>query len=98
VAFAALPRASRQAVRVLSGCLRVADALDRSRRQVVKGLAVSERSGRLRIRAQAKGDCELELWGAPRRTQLLEEALGLPVRVEALAVDMRRAPRRHSTG
>jgi exopolyphosphatase/guanosine-5'-triphosphate,3'-diphosphate pyrophosphatase len=85
-AFAALSRTSRRSLRVLAGCLRVADALDRSHSQVVRGLAVSERSGLLRIRAQADGDCELELWGAPRRTQLLEEALGIPVRVETVAI------------
>ena len=92
-AFASLPRASRQVVRVLAGCLRVADVLDRSHRQVVRSLVVSEVSGRLRIRAEAEGDHELELWGAPRRTQLLEEALGLAVRVEAAAVEARSAPR-----
>jgi exopolyphosphatase/guanosine-5'-triphosphate,3'-diphosphate pyrophosphatase len=90
-AFASLPRTSRRSVRVLAGCLRLADVLDRSHRQVVRGLAVSERSGLLRIRAEAEGDCELELWGAPRRTQLLEEALGLAVRVEAVAVEAPRA-------
>ena len=38
------------------------------------------------------------LWGAPRRTQLLEEALGLAVRVEAVAAEpgARPAPRRES--
>ena len=82
-AFATLSRASRQSVRVLAGCLRVADALDRSHRQVVRALAVSDRSSEIRIRAEADSDCELELWGAPRRTQLLEEALGLAIRVEA---------------
>jgi exopolyphosphatase/guanosine-5'-triphosphate,3'-diphosphate pyrophosphatase len=92
-AFASLPRASRQVVRVLAGCLRVADVLDRSHRQVVRSLVVSEASGRLRIRAETEGDHELELWGAPRRTQLLEEALGLAVRVEAVAVEARSAPR-----
>jgi len=59
----------------------------------VRGLVVSDRSGQLRIRAEAEGDCELELWGAPRRTQLLEEALGLAVRVEAVAAEPRSAPR-----
>jgi exopolyphosphatase/guanosine-5'-triphosphate,3'-diphosphate pyrophosphatase len=91
--FASLPRDSRRSVRVLAGCLRVADVLDRSHRQVVRGLVVSESSGLLRIRAEAEGDHELELWGAPRRTQLLEEALGMAVRVEAVAAEPRSAPR-----
>jgi len=95
-AFASLPAASRRSVRVLAGCLRLADVLDRSHRQVVRGVVVSERAGRLRVRVEAEGDCELELWGAPRRTQLLEEALGLGVRVEGVAVEPQRAPRLRS--
>ncbi len=81
--FGALDKEERRAVRVLAGFLRVADALDRSHRQVVKRLAVSERAGVLRIRAEARGDCELETWGVARRTQLLAEALKIDVRVSA---------------
>jgi exopolyphosphatase/guanosine-5'-triphosphate,3'-diphosphate pyrophosphatase len=84
-AFAGLPKEARRAVRVLAGLLRVADALDRSHRQVVRSLAVAERAGALVIRGEAAGDSELEMWGVPRRTALLEEALGLPVRVEVQA-------------
>ncbi|HSD27331.1 MAG TPA: Ppx/GppA phosphatase family protein [Vicinamibacteria bacterium] len=80
--FEALPKPARQVVRVLAGILRVADALDRSHRQAIRTLTVAERGGALRIRGEATGDCELELWGVLRRTPLLEEALGLPVRVE----------------
>jgi exopolyphosphatase/guanosine-5'-triphosphate,3'-diphosphate pyrophosphatase len=81
-AFGGLDREARRTVRVLAGFLRVADALDRSHRQVVRQLSVSERTGVLRVRGEAKGDYELEVWGAERRTQLLEKALGLSVRVE----------------
>jgi exopolyphosphatase/guanosine-5'-triphosphate,3'-diphosphate pyrophosphatase len=84
-AFAALSRESRRTVRVLAGFLRVADALDRSHRQVVRRLTVSKRAGLLRLRGEAKGDYELEIWGAGRRVQLLEKALGLTVRVEMSA-------------
>src|SRR5262249_38372760 len=79
--FGALGREDRRAVRVLAGCLRVADALDRSHRQVVKRLSVVERGGVLRIRGESKGDCELETWGVGPRAQLLAEVLGLDVRV-----------------
>jgi len=82
--FRALPKAGRRVVRVLAGFLRVADALDRSHRQAIRTLNVTERAGVLRIRGEASGDCELELWGVPRRTALLEEALGLPVRIEVV--------------
>jgi exopolyphosphatase/guanosine-5'-triphosphate,3'-diphosphate pyrophosphatase len=90
-AFAALSRESRRAVRTLAGLLRVADALDRSHRQVVRSISVHERMGTLRVRGEATGDCELEMWGVPRRAELLAEALEIPVRVEALAVTARPA-------
>jgi exopolyphosphatase/guanosine-5'-triphosphate,3'-diphosphate pyrophosphatase len=83
-AFAALPGESRRTVRVLAGLLRIADALDRSHRQVVRHLSVFDRAGVLRVRGEANGDYELETWGASRRTQLLEKTLGLPVRVHVV--------------
>jgi exopolyphosphatase/guanosine-5'-triphosphate,3'-diphosphate pyrophosphatase len=82
-AFAALPREARDAVRTLAGILRIADALDRSHRQVIRKLVVSDRTGTLRVRCEADGECELEMWGVPRRTDLLAEALGILVRVES---------------
>jgi exopolyphosphatase/guanosine-5'-triphosphate,3'-diphosphate pyrophosphatase len=80
--YAALPKPSRRVVRVLAGCLRLADALDRSHRQVVRGLTAAERAGSLRIFCDVQGDCELEMWGVPGRLPLLEKEIGLPVRVE----------------
>lgn len=84
--FGALPREARGVVRVLAGCLRLADALDRSHRQVIRKLLVSERAGLLRVRCEAEGDCQLELWGAGRRLELLEQTLGVRLRVEAQPV------------
>ena len=81
-AFAALPRAERDLVRVLAAHLRLADALDRSHRQVVKGLGVTLRGGSLRVRAWATGDASLEMWGAPRRAELLARILDADVRVD----------------
>jgi exopolyphosphatase/guanosine-5'-triphosphate,3'-diphosphate pyrophosphatase len=83
--FASLPREKRRLVRVLAGCLRLADSLDRSHRQVVRRLAVTDRGSVIRVRCEVEGDCELELWGAGRRTDLLEHELGVPVRVDAQA-------------
>jgi exopolyphosphatase/guanosine-5'-triphosphate,3'-diphosphate pyrophosphatase len=79
-----LPRAARRVVRVLAGFLRVADALDRSHKQVVRRLRVSQRQEVLRLQAEARGDCELELWGVGGRTALLEEELGLTLKIEAV--------------
>jgi exopolyphosphatase/guanosine-5'-triphosphate,3'-diphosphate pyrophosphatase len=90
--FAALPRRARRVVEVLAGCLRVADALDRSHRQVVEGLEVRTRPGAVRVRARAEGDASLETWGIARRVGLLEEALDAKVRVDvASAARPRRA-------
>jgi exopolyphosphatase/guanosine-5'-triphosphate,3'-diphosphate pyrophosphatase len=91
--FGALPKEGRRVVRVLAGLLRVADALDRSHRQTIRTLTVAERAGTLKIRGLASGDCELELWGVPRRTTLLEEALDLPVRIEVVAAAKPGLPR-----
>jgi exopolyphosphatase/guanosine-5'-triphosphate,3'-diphosphate pyrophosphatase len=80
--FRALAKPQRRTVRVLAGILRIVDALDRSHRQVIRGIRVSERAGVLRLRCETEGNCDLELWGVPQRTQLLEEVLRRPVRVE----------------
>jgi exopolyphosphatase/guanosine-5'-triphosphate,3'-diphosphate pyrophosphatase len=97
-AFAALSRSERQAVRVLAGLLRVADALDRSHRQVVRALHVTERGDTLRLHIHVAGDCALELWGAPRRAALLEEVLGIALKVDAVPFKERApaADRKHS--
>ncbi|HVQ29938.1 MAG TPA: Ppx/GppA phosphatase family protein, partial [Vicinamibacteria bacterium] len=81
--YGGLPRGARRSVQVLAGLLRVADALDRSHKQTVRRLALSERGEVMRIQVEARGDCELELWGVGGRTALLEEVLGRRIRVEA---------------
>ena len=43
--------------------------------------------------ARPSGDSELELWGVPRRAELLEEVLGVPVRVKVVAARSARAAR-----
>jgi hypothetical protein len=48
----------------------------------VRALRVSLRSGTLRVVCQSQGNCELELWGAPRRADLLEQALGVRLRFD----------------
>jgi exopolyphosphatase / guanosine-5'-triphosphate,3'-diphosphate pyrophosphatase len=80
--FAALPRADRRAVRILSGLLRLADALDRSHRGVIKALSVREDGGRLRLRCEVDGDAGLEQWAARRRLELLSQNLERPLGLE----------------
>jgi len=80
--FAALPRDDRRAVRILAGLLRLADALDRSHRGVVKALTVSERGGALRLRCEVFGDAGLEQWAGGRRLELLAQTLERPLRLQ----------------
>jgi exopolyphosphatase/guanosine-5'-triphosphate,3'-diphosphate pyrophosphatase len=71
----------RRRLRWLAGILRVAEGLDRSHYQLVGGLRIQRRPGRLAILVRTKRDARLELWGARRRTDLLERLLGARVRV-----------------
>jgi exopolyphosphatase / guanosine-5'-triphosphate,3'-diphosphate pyrophosphatase len=82
--YGGLDSTQRASVRVLAGCLRLADALDRSHRSVVKSLTVTDRAGRLRVHCEVSGDAALELWGVPRRAKLLEEELAVRVEVRAV--------------
>ena len=84
-AFGALPKPARRTVRTLAGILRVADALDRSHRQVVAAVRMVERNGRLRLRCETRGDIELEAWDVPKRSALLAECLDMPLRLEFVA-------------
>ncbi len=84
-AFGALPKATRRTVRVLAGILRLADALDRSHRQVVKGVRCLERPGLVRLRCETAGNSDLEEWGVPRRSELLAQVLDRALRFEFVA-------------
>jgi exopolyphosphatase/guanosine-5'-triphosphate,3'-diphosphate pyrophosphatase len=81
--FAALPESSRRLVKVLAAHLRLADALDRSHRQVVRKLTLNLRGEAMRVALEVDGDSELELWGAERRKALLEAVLGTTIELEA---------------
>jgi exopolyphosphatase/guanosine-5'-triphosphate,3'-diphosphate pyrophosphatase len=77
-----LSKAQRRTVTVLSAFLRLAETLDRSRHGVIRALEIRERLGELRIKVQAVGDAELEVWAAHRQARALEEALDRKVRIE----------------
>jgi hypothetical protein len=70
----------------MAGLLRLADALDRSHRSVVKAVSVLETARGLRLRCDVQGDAGLEQWSAGRRADLLERALEQPLRVEFVPV------------
>ena len=68
-------------VEILSGILRFADGLDRTHRQRIRSVSVIVRAGTIHVRCRASGEVELEMWGADKRLDLIQRALGLPVKV-----------------
>jgi exopolyphosphatase/guanosine-5'-triphosphate,3'-diphosphate pyrophosphatase len=80
-AYAALPRPLRRTVRWLSAMLRVAEGLDRSHYQLVRGLTVERRRRRCVLRVDAASHAQLELWAGRGRTSDLARLLGQPVTV-----------------
>jgi exopolyphosphatase/guanosine-5'-triphosphate,3'-diphosphate pyrophosphatase len=80
--FARLDTRDQEVVRVLAGLLRVAIALDRSRQAIVKRLGVTSGRRTLTVVVDAgEADVALELYTADQRKDLLEEALGVTVRL-----------------
>jgi exopolyphosphatase/guanosine-5'-triphosphate,3'-diphosphate pyrophosphatase len=79
-----LSKRHRRVVTVLSAFLRLAETLDRSRHSVIRAMEIRERLGELRIKVQAVGDAELELWAAHRQARALEQALDRRVRLEKI--------------
>lgn len=72
----------QQRIRKLSGFLRVADGLDRSHFQnVIKLQAVKSQNG-FNIQLVTESDAELEIWGAKRKSELLQELLGSEIVIE----------------
>jgi exopolyphosphatase / guanosine-5'-triphosphate,3'-diphosphate pyrophosphatase len=83
--FRVLADDAQERVRVLAGILRVADGLDASHGQTIDGVDVEREEALLRLRVHARGDCDVELWGARRKRGLLEKTVGRKVEVVAFA-------------
>jgi exopolyphosphatase/guanosine-5'-triphosphate,3'-diphosphate pyrophosphatase len=80
--FAALPAATRHAVRVAAAVLRVAECLDRSHAQVVDAVDLQERGSATALVIRAHDNVELEAWAAERQLEPLEKVIGRHIRVE----------------
>jgi exopolyphosphatase/guanosine-5'-triphosphate,3'-diphosphate pyrophosphatase len=87
-----LNKSTRHTVEVLSAFLRLAETLDRSRHGVIRGIEARERMGELRIKVQAVGDAELEVWAAHKQTHALAEALHRKVKIEKIPYRKSSAP------
>lgn len=84
--FAALAPEDQQIVRRLSGLLRVADGLDRGHTAVVEQVDAVLTPGRCTVLVAPRlrgADLSLEIWGAARKSDVLERALGRSVAIEA---------------
>jgi exopolyphosphatase/guanosine-5'-triphosphate,3'-diphosphate pyrophosphatase len=87
--FAALRPEERATVRRVAAILRVADGLDRGHISAVEAVRVRMLPGRLILDVAprlASTDLKLELWGAQRKADLLEELLEREVVVRAPAL------------
>ena len=85
-----LRKPARRELRWLAAIARIAEALDRSQYQLVRGVSVSRAGGALTLRVQAKENARLEVWAARERVTLLSRLLGREVRVVLQAPKPRR--------
>lgn len=84
-AFARLTSSEQNTVSVLAGILRIAEGLDRRQQQNVLSLRARHSSSAIEINLVCpSGVPDIELWGAERRKELLEQILGRKVRLLAV--------------
>lgn len=77
--FGLLPKADRQVMKVLAGIVRLADGLDRTHSGAVRSVRLELAGDRLVVSASATRDPGPDLWGARRKTDVLQAALGVTV-------------------
>ena len=82
-AYSDLSGSLRRTIRVLSGFLRLAESLDRSRNGVVKSVDVRTNGKTLTLDVAAVGDSELEVWAASRQLPMLADELEQPMHISA---------------
>ncbi|MBL8114223.1 MAG: Ppx/GppA family phosphatase [Acidobacteria bacterium] len=80
-AFARLDPFLAPIVEKLAAILRLADALDRSHRQMVTNVDVSVRRRRIVLGLDVAGSPDLELWAAGRKSDLFESVFGRSVEI-----------------
>jgi exopolyphosphatase / guanosine-5'-triphosphate,3'-diphosphate pyrophosphatase len=73
-AYMSLPSGDRHIVDVGGAILRIADGLDRSHSRVVRDLKCQIGKRRVKVQITGRGDIELELWAARRKTDLFIRA------------------------
>jgi exopolyphosphatase/guanosine-5'-triphosphate,3'-diphosphate pyrophosphatase len=78
--YAKLSPAARKVVKVGAALLRIADGLDRSHSSVVTGISCRLTRKRVDITIKARGDAELELWGARSKRDFFDDVFGKSLR------------------
>lgn len=78
---------AKDIIKKLSGILRVADGLDRSHYQNVQELEINLTKKEVRIGIRTLADPELEIWGADRKKQLLEEVTSRKIFITDISAD-----------
>ncbi len=73
-AFQGLPVEDRKTVTLLIPLLRLADALDRSQRQLVESVECRAVDGAVSVRLRSKSNPDLEIWASERLSDLFREA------------------------
>jgi len=72
-AYARLSPRARRVVDVGAALLRIADGLDRSHSSVVRSVSCRIGDKRIVVKLEARGDAQLELWGARRKRDWFEK-------------------------
>ena len=71
----------QQRVQRMAAILRLAGGLDRSRSQLVRDVLASVSDDGVVLEVMAEEEPQVDVWGAERRTELFEQAFGLPVAI-----------------
>ena len=80
--FFSLERAHRATVQKLTAILRIADALDRSRRQAIARVRCEAVGSELIFHVECKDECDIELWMADLKSDLFQDVFRTSVRFE----------------
>ena len=82
-AYVALPSRLQNIVDVGASLLRLADGLDRSHASVIRNLQCKLDDGKkIKCILDARGDAELEIWGARRKMDCFEQVFGRKITFE----------------
>lgn len=82
--FVSLPKDTQLKVGLLAGILRIAEGIDRRQKQYVQDIAINNNKNKIQIKllpTDPKIDIDIEIWGANRRKQLLEESLNKSIEI-----------------